>query len=126
MGMRLCLDDFGTGWSSLQHLSTFPVQELKIDQSFVSRLVRGNTDYEVVRSLTALAHTLGLQVTGEGVEHSEQWRLLEEIGCDYAQGYYVGASHGPGRAAPVPRRPRTRDLRGEQAGPPALGCHESH
>lgn len=90
MGLRLCLDDFGTGWSSLQHLSTFPVMELKIDRSFIARLVRGNTDYEVVRALTALAHTLGLEVTGEGVEHSEQWRLLQELGCDYAQGYYVG------------------------------------
>jgi diguanylate cyclase (GGDEF)-like protein len=95
MGMRLCLDDFGTGWSSLQHLSTFPVQQLKIDQSFVSRLAKGNIDYEVVRSLTALAHTLGLQVTGEGVERSEQWRLLEDIGCDCAQGYYVARPMDP-------------------------------
>ncbi|MBN1630892.1 MAG: EAL domain-containing protein, partial [Thermoleophilia bacterium] len=95
MGMFLCLDDFGTGWSSLHHLSTFPVQQLKIDQSFVSRLAQGNTDYEVVRSLTSLAHTLGLQVTGEGVERSEQWRLLEDIGCDYAQGYYVARPMDP-------------------------------
>ena len=95
MGLHLCLDDFGTGWSSLQHLATFPVQELKIDRSFVSRLVRGNTDYEVVRSLTSLAHTLGLEVIGEGVERSEQWRLLEELGCDRAQGYYVGRPMGP-------------------------------
>ena len=95
LGMRLSLDDFGTGWSSLQHLSTFPVQELKIDHSFVSRLARGNTDFEVVRSLIALAHTLGLTVTGEGVEHSEQWRFLEELGCDYGQGYYVGQPMEP-------------------------------
>ena len=95
MGMRLCLDDFGTGWSSLQQLSTFPVQELKIDHSFVSRLSRGNTDYEVARALTSLAHTLGLEVTGEGVERSEQWRLLDEIGCDHAQGYYVARPMDP-------------------------------
>jgi diguanylate cyclase (GGDEF)-like protein len=95
MGMRLCLDDFGTGWSSLQHLSAFPVQQLKIDHSFVSRLAQGNIDYEVVRSLTSLAHTLGLQVIGEGVERSEQWRLLEGIGCDCAQGYYVARPMDP-------------------------------
>ncbi|MBN1320026.1 MAG: EAL domain-containing protein [Thermoleophilia bacterium] len=90
IGIRLCLDDFGTGWSSLQHLTTFPVQELKIDQTFVSKMARGNTDLEVVRSLTALAHTLDLKVTGEGIEQSEHWRLLEEVGCDHGQGYYIG------------------------------------
>lgn len=95
IGLRLCLDDFGTGWSSLQHLATYPVQELKIDHSFVSRLVCGNTEYEVVRTVTSLAHTLGLQVIGEGVECSEQWRLLEELGCDHAQGYYVGRPMDP-------------------------------
>jgi diguanylate cyclase (GGDEF)-like protein/PAS domain S-box-containing protein len=90
MGIGLCLDDFGSGASSLQHLTTFPVGELKIDPLFISRISAGSTDLEVVRSLTALAHTLGLTVIGEGVEHSEQWRLLEELGCDAAQGYYVG------------------------------------
>ncbi len=89
MGIRLCLDDFGTGWSSLLHLTTFPVQELKIDQTFVSRMARSPTDLEVVRSLTALAHTLDLKVTGEGIERSEQWRMLEEVGCDRGQGYYI-------------------------------------
>ena len=95
MGIRLCLDDFGTGWSSLRHLTTFPVQELKIDRSFVSKIAQNNTEFEIVRSITALAHTLGLKVTGEGVEHSEQWRLLEELGCDNAQGYYFGRPMEP-------------------------------
>jgi len=95
MGIRLCLDDFGTGWSSLRHLTTFPVQELKIDRSFVSKIAHNNTEFEIVRSITALAHTLGLKVTGEGVEHSEQWRLLEELGCDNAQGYYFGRPMEP-------------------------------
>ena len=89
-GLKLCLDDFGTGWSSLRHLSTFPVQEIKIDRSFVSRVLPGNTEFEIVRSLTALAHTLRLSVTGEGVEHSDQLGLLEQVGCDHAQGYFVG------------------------------------
>lgn len=95
MGVRLCLDDFGTGWSSLRHLSTFPVQQLKIDHSFVSRMARGNTDYEVVRSLASLGHSLGLQVIGEGVERSNQWRLLEDVGCDCAQGYYIARPMDP-------------------------------
>ena len=89
MGIRLCLDDFGTGWSTLLHLTTFPVQEIKIDQTFVSKMPHSLADLEVVRSLTALAHTLDLTVTGEGVEDSEHWRLLEEVGCDNGQGYYI-------------------------------------
>ncbi len=95
MGIRLCLDDFGTGWSSLQHLTTFPVQELKIDNVFISKIARGNTDFEVVRSLIALAHTLGLQVTAEGIENIGQWLLLQEIGCDCGQGYYAGGPMEP-------------------------------
>ncbi|NLE10618.1 MAG: EAL domain-containing protein [Actinobacteria bacterium] len=99
VGIRLCLDDFGAGWSSLQHLTTFPVQELKIDHVFTSKIARGNTDFEVVRSLIALAHTLGLHVTAEGIENSEQWRLLQEIGCDCGQGYYVGNPMEPAELA---------------------------
>ncbi len=90
LGMRICLDDFGRGWSSLQHLTTFPVEELKIDRSFISKITQDRTNREIVRLLTALAHTLGLKVTAEGVEHSEQWRLLQELGCDSAQGYFIG------------------------------------
>ncbi|MCE5253561.1 MAG: EAL domain-containing protein [Actinomycetia bacterium] len=95
MGVRLCLDDFGTGWSSLQHLTTFPVQQLKIDRAFISKIAHRTTSYEVVRSLITLAQTLGLEVVAEGVESSEQWRLLNELGCDYGQGYYVGRPMGP-------------------------------
>jgi diguanylate cyclase (GGDEF)-like protein/PAS domain S-box-containing protein len=97
LGIRLCLDDFGTGWSSLQHLTTFPVQELKIDQAFVSKIVRGNTDAEVVRLLTALAHTLGLGVTAEGVESGEQLQVLTDFGCDCGQGYFIGVPMEPDR-----------------------------
>ena len=95
LGMRICLDDFGRGWSSLQHLTTFPVEELKIDRSFISRITQDRTNREIVRLLTALAHTLGLKVTAEGVEHSEQWRLLQELGCDNAQGYFIGRPMDP-------------------------------
>ncbi len=91
LGVRLCLDDFGAGRSSLQHLTTFPVQELKIDPLYVSGIAPGNRDLEVVRHIAALAHTLGLEVTAEGVERAEQWELLREAGCDLAQGYYVAS-----------------------------------
>lgn len=95
IGIRLSLDDFGTGLSSLRHLTTFPVQELKIDRSFVAKIAHDNTEYEIVRSITALAHTLGMAVTGEGVEYQEQWRLLETLGCDNGQGYYIGKPMAP-------------------------------
>ena len=91
LGVRLCLDDFGAGRSSLQHLTTFPVQELKIDQLFTSGISPGNRDLEIVRHVAALAHTLGLEVTAEGVERADQWDLLQEAGCDLAQGYYVAS-----------------------------------
>lgn len=94
LGISLCLDDFGTGASSLQHLITFPVQELKIDQTLTSKVRRGSVDYAVVRSLIDLAHTLGLTVTAEGIEEPEQWALLAEMGCDHGQGYYFGRPMG--------------------------------
>jgi diguanylate cyclase (GGDEF)-like protein/PAS domain S-box-containing protein len=89
-GIRLCLDDFGTGWSSLRHLTTFPVQHLKIDRSFISKIAGGSTEFEIVRSIISLAHSIGLEVTGEGVEEEEQLRLLTSLGCDHAQGYFIG------------------------------------
>jgi diguanylate cyclase (GGDEF)-like protein len=121
LGIRLCLDDFGTGWSSLQHLTSFPVQELKIDRAFVSKIVRSNTDSEVVRLLTALAHTLGLKVTAEGVEHGEQLQLLQELGCDCVQGYFISMPLEPEEllsylqdmsrgSCPLPRQARPDSL----------------
>jgi len=95
IGVRFSLDDFGAGWSSLQHLTTFPIQQLKIDTSYISKIHTDNTDLVVVRSLTALAHTLGLSVIAKGLERSEQWGLLAEAGCDGAQGYYIGSPMEP-------------------------------
>jgi diguanylate cyclase (GGDEF)-like protein/PAS domain S-box-containing protein len=91
LGLRICLDDFGAGGSSLHHLLAFPVQELKIDPSFISGIAKDRKNLEIVRSLVALAHTLGLEVTAEGVEQKEQWALLKEVGCDGAQGYFIGS-----------------------------------
>jgi diguanylate cyclase (GGDEF)-like protein/PAS domain S-box-containing protein len=94
-GLGLCLDDFGTGWSSLGHLTTFPVQHLKIDRSFVGKITQGNTEFEIVRAIIELAHSIGLEVTGEGVEQGEQLALLDELACDHVQGYYVGRPMSP-------------------------------
>jgi diguanylate cyclase (GGDEF)-like protein len=90
LGIRVCLDDYGAGWSSLQHLLTFPGQELKLDRTLASRVASGETELAIVRSVTGLAHVLGLTVTAEGVESAREWELLEASGCDRVQGYYCG------------------------------------
>ncbi|MGH8144116.1 MAG: putative bifunctional diguanylate cyclase/phosphodiesterase [Steroidobacteraceae bacterium] len=88
-GIRFALDDFGTGHSSLAQLHTLPLDELKIDRSFVSELGRSERSLVIVRSTTELAHGLGLHVVAEGVETAEAWSELLRLGCDYAQGYFI-------------------------------------
>ena len=89
MGVTIAIDDFGTGFSSLSHLRRFPVDEIKIDMSFVERMVIRPNDAVIVRSIVELGHSLGLGVTAEGVETNEAWNLLEEFGVDVAQGNHV-------------------------------------
>jgi diguanylate cyclase (GGDEF)-like protein/PAS domain S-box-containing protein len=87
-GVRLHLDDFGTGYSSLSALHQFPVDSLKIDRSFVASLTDDDGDSDViVRSTTALAHSLGLHVIAEGIEHPVQLQRLRALGCEYGQGF---------------------------------------
>jgi len=88
MGVRAYMDDFGTGYSSLSWLHRFPVNVLKVDRSFVERLPRERDAVEIVRTIVALARTLGLEIIAEGVEQPEQAALLREMGCQYAQGYH--------------------------------------
>ena len=95
LGMRVCLDDFGTGASSLHHLTTFPGQEVKLDCSLISKMATGTTELAVVKSITDLAHAVGLIVTAEGVESTRDWELLEELGCDRIQGFYCGEPMSP-------------------------------
>jgi len=89
MGLRLSLDDFGTGYSSLAYLKKLPVDELKIDKSFVMTMHAKEEDVAIVRMIIELAHVLGLKVVAEGVETQESLDRLLALGCDLAQGYYI-------------------------------------
>ena len=89
MGIQLSLDDFGTGYSSLAYLKQLPVNEIKIDKSFVKDMERDSSDTVIVRSTIALGHNLGMKVVAEGVENSEIWELLTHLGCDASQGYFM-------------------------------------
>jgi EAL domain-containing protein (putative c-di-GMP-specific phosphodiesterase class I) len=88
-GIRFSIDDFGTGHSSLAQLKALPVDELKIDRSFIRDLEQGTRDDAIVRSAIELAHSLGLKVVAEGIETPAAWTALIHLGCDYAQGYFV-------------------------------------
>lgn len=89
LGVRVAIDDFGTAYSSLLYLRTFPIDSLKIDRSFVRGIVDEVADQEIAASLIRLAHALGVKVVGEGVETAEQLEALRDLGCDRAQGYYL-------------------------------------
>ena len=95
MGLRLSIDDFGTGYSSLAYLKRLPVDELKIDKSFVMNMESDLSDAKIVRSTVDLAHNLGLAVIAEGVENAKAWKLLSGLRCDEAQGHFIA------RAMPV-------------------------
>jgi diguanylate cyclase (GGDEF)-like protein len=87
LGVQLSIDDFGTGYSSLSYLQRFPLNYLKIDRSFVSRMTETSDNAEIVKTIVTLAHNLGIKVIAEGVETEEQKRQLCALGCEYAQGY---------------------------------------
>jgi diguanylate cyclase (GGDEF)-like protein len=89
LGISLSVDDFGTGYSSLAQLKSMPVQELKIDQSFIRELDETSEDAVIVRSTIEMSHSLGLKVVAEGVEHAHSLRLLQRWRCDTAQGYLI-------------------------------------
>lgn len=95
LGVTLSVDDFGTGYSSLSQLRKLPVQELKIDKSFVLKLDSEPQDQLIVRSTIDMAHGLGLKVVAEGIENLEAWQLLQHWGCNLGQGFYLSRPVAP-------------------------------
>ncbi len=89
LGLRLSIDDFGTGYSSLSHLQRLPLDELKIDKSFVVNMTTSDHDMVIVRSTIDLAHNLKLKVVAEGVESEEHIEALHDLGCDLGQGFFI-------------------------------------
>ena len=89
-GVRFSIDDFGTGYSSLAYLKKLPVDAIKIDKAFVINMVKDPNDAVIVRSTVELGHNMGIKVGAEGVENKETYQRLVELGCDDAQGYYMG------------------------------------
>jgi EAL domain-containing protein (putative c-di-GMP-specific phosphodiesterase class I) len=90
LGLRLMLDDFGTGFSSLGYLRRHPLDVLKIDRAFVDDLGEdGRGDAAIVQAIVGMAHALGMRVVPEGVETAGQLERLVELGCDYAQGFHL-------------------------------------
>lgn len=89
MGVRVCIDDFGTGHTSLSYLKQLPVDQIKIDKTFVLNMATDPDDAFVAQSIVDLGHHLGLEVVAEGVENEETWDMLAAMGCDMGQGYYL-------------------------------------
>ena len=121
LGVRLSIDDFGTGYSSLNYLHRFSVDTLKIDQSFVGNMTADERSLSIVRTIVSLAHNLRMSVIAEGVETPEQARILFEMDCDAAQGYYFSPPVLPAEIESVtarilekaraPRRPKVIPMR---------------
>jgi diguanylate cyclase (GGDEF)-like protein len=89
LGLEIAIDDFGTGYSSMTYLKRLPVDELKIDKSFIKSVASDPSDLAIVRSTIELGHNLGLRVVAEGVEDQACWEQLARLGCDQAQGYHM-------------------------------------
>jgi EAL domain-containing protein (putative c-di-GMP-specific phosphodiesterase class I) len=90
MGVKISIDDFGTGYSSLSYFKNIPASELKIDQSFVSKILTSKTDRQIIKTIIAIAKEFALQVTAEGIEDEETYNMLLDLGCDVGQGFFMG------------------------------------
>lgn len=92
-GLGIAIDDFGTGYSSLSYLHYYPIDTLKIDQSFIRNMLQDKTSMELVKSIIALGKNMGMKITAEGVEHAEEADILRTLGCERAQGYHFSRPH---------------------------------
>jgi len=99
LNVNLSIDDFGTGYSSLSYLHRFPIDSLKIDRSFITRMSANFDNLKIVQTVISLAHTLGLEVVAEGVETAGQLTLLKELRCEYGQGFYFSEPVGSDEAS---------------------------
>ncbi|TWI06177.1 PAS domain S-box-containing protein/diguanylate cyclase (GGDEF)-like protein [Luteimonas cucumeris] len=117
LGVRLAIDDFGTGYSSLAYLKRLPITTLKIDKAFIDDIVQDKDDKAITSSIIAMAHTLGLYVVAEGVEHKVQAQLLLAQHCDEVQGYWVARPLDPYRCLAFLRNWQAGVARFEQAEP---------
>ena len=110
LGVRLSIDDFGTGYSSLSYLRQFPVDQLKIDKSFIDTIGAHEADLAIVRTVVELARILGLRTTAEGIETGRQAELLHRLGCVSGQGFHFARPLDPGEVAGflIAHRPRPR------------------
>ncbi|AEI37134.1 MAG: bifunctional diguanylate cyclase/phosphodiesterase [Zymomonas mobilis subsp. pomaceae] len=88
LGIKISMDDFGTGYSSLSYLKTFPIDHLKIDRSFIANLAEDKTAVAITRAIISMASTLSIKTVVEGIETAEQDKIIMDLGCDYAQGFY--------------------------------------
>jgi diguanylate cyclase (GGDEF)-like protein len=103
-GVRVALDDFGTGYASLSQLARFSFDMMKIDRSFIRRMVAEEKQLKIVKSILGLGQGLGIEITAEGVEEAEQAELLRSLGCHIGQGYLFGAAIAPEEAAALASR----------------------
>jgi EAL domain-containing protein (putative c-di-GMP-specific phosphodiesterase class I) len=104
LGVRLAVDDFGTGFSSFSYLRKFPIDVLKIAKPFLDKIPHDEQECALVRGILELARSINLRVVAEGVEQPEQWQLLAEMGCDLVQGYLIARPQGPERMSKLLER----------------------
>ncbi len=101
LGLTITLDDFGTGYSSLSYLQRFPIDQIKIDRSFVQPIDNAKQSSPIIGAIIAMAHSLNMKVVAEGVETEHQLACLEDLGCDEVQGYLISRPHAAGDLEPL-------------------------